>query len=265
MGVKGFIQKKFAGKIKYQNFWNKLYNMSLIGMNIGGGSEFEDSGEESALKYLIQNVFSNSSPIIFDVGANIGGYTLDVLKHIPSARVHCFEPANETYNSLCKNITDDNVIKNHFGISDQQTEGVLFYDKENSGLASLYNRQLDYYHIEMSKSEQVSLNTLDMYCLENKIDCIDLLKMDIEGNEYKALKGATSLLSEKKIKSIQLEFGGCNIDSRTYFRDYWNLLNKDFRVYRIVKDGLAEITKYDEKLEIFTCTNYLFILRKSKC
>ena len=87
------------------------------------------------------------------------------------------------------------------------------------------------------------------------------MKIDVEGNEFKALLGAKEMLNKKSVGAIQIEFGGTNIDSRTYFRDFWNLLHDDYKVYRILKNGLYEIEKYDEHLEIFTCTNYLFILK----
>lgn len=143
-------------------------------------------------------------------------------------------------------------------MSNQISKSVLYFDKEYSGLASLYNRQLDYFGIDFNMSEIVKIDTLDHYCEVNNIDIIDFLKMDIEGNELKALEGASNLLKEKRIINIQIEFGGCNIDSRTYFRDFWNLLHNDFTVYRILQNGLREIPRYGERLECFSTTNYLF-------
>ena len=81
----------------------------------------------------------------------------------------------------------------------------------------------------------------------------------IEGNELNALHGAQRMLDEGKIDVIQMEFGGCNIDSRTYFRDFWNLLSAKYKVYRVLLDGVEEITEYRDILEIFFCTNYLFV------
>lgn len=251
------------GKSKHQNFWWKLYTLSLKGMNIGEASGFEESGEKRALSFLKENVISSEEPILFDVGANVGGYTLELLACMTNPQIHCFEPAAETYKTLCQNVNDNRVICNNFGISDSISKSTLYYDKENSGMASLYNRQLDYFGIDFSKSETVSLDTLDHYCEENEISYIDFLKMDIEGNELNALRGARSMLSEQKIAAIQIEFGGCNLDSRTYFRDYWNLLHTDYYVYRIVKDGLYKISQYDERLELFTCTNYMFICKNA--
>jgi hypothetical protein len=64
------------------------------------------------------------------------------------------------------------------------------------------------------------------------------------------------MISEKKIDNIQFEFGGCNIDSRTYFQDFFYLLKDNYRIYRVLKDGLFEIPTYKETYEIFTTINY---------
>ena len=85
--------------------------------------------------------------------------------------------------------------------------------------------------------------------------------MDIEGHELSALKGAKEMLEGKKIRFIQFEFGGTNVDSRTYFQDFWYLLSKNYTIYRIVKDGLHLIPKYKETQEIFTTINYLAELK----
>ena len=85
------------------------------------------------------------------------------------------------------------------------------------------------------------------------------MKIDIEGNEYKALRGGMKLLTEKRIKAIQIETGGSNIDSRTYFRDFWDLLHNDYSVYRILQDGIIEVLVYEEYLECFITSNWLFV------
>ncbi len=242
---------------QYYDMWYELYKMSLKGMNIGTGGDMEHDGELNVLKLLKSS--GEDISVLFDVGANIGKYTKLLLSVFPESQIHCFEPAKETFCTLSNNIIEQNVILNNVGISNEIAHKTLYYDKENSGLASLYNRQLDYLGFELNKKEQIKLITLDYYCQSHGIDRIDFLKMDIEGNEYKALLGASGLLKEKKIGAIQIEMGGANMDSRTYFRDYWNLLHKDFDVFRILREGFKKIEKYEESLECFITTNWLFI------
>lgn len=249
--------RPILGKKKLQSIWGKIFTLSLYGMNIGKGGEVQYSGELNVLKRVRKKY--GDKGVILDVGANAGDYTMELLKLFQNSSIHCFEPASMTFAILEKNMKKfNNVIVNNIGLSKQEGTATLYYDKEGSTLASLYNRQLDYYKMNLDTKEEVRLTTIDKYCEDRSIGKIVLLKMDIEGNEYNALKGAKKMLSKGAILSIQIEFGGANIDARTYFRDYWNLLHDDYKVYRIVKDGLYEIKQYDETLEIFTVTNYYF-------
>lgn len=250
------MDDRFYGKKETYGLWYELYKTALLGMNIGLGGNIHSSGEENVCAFLVKR---GNVETIFDVGANTGEYTRMLGSYFPDARIHCFEPAGAMFSILADNMRDNgNVVLNNFGISDERGKGVLYYDMETSGLASLYKRQLDYFKIDFSKSEKVQIETLDGYCEKNHIEKIDFLKLDIEGNEWNALQGGQKLLGKGCIGAIQIEFGGCNIDSRTYFRDFWNLLHEDYSAYRILKDGLWEITNYTERLECFCNTNYFF-------
>ncbi len=245
-----------------QKMWQRIAYRALNAMNIGRGGDVESSGEIFTLKYVCNGIISDAHPVIFDVGANVGDYTKEVLKISPDASIHCFEPSRETFRRLQKNITSSNVYLNNFGISDAECTRTLYSDKEGSGLASLYNRRIDYWGVNMGQTESVKIRTIDSYCEEYDISTIDFLKMDIEGNEFKALLGAQSMIDKGGVNAIQIEFGGCNIDSKTYFKDFWYLLNDKYDVYRILQKGLYKIEKYNEFLEIFLNTNYLFVKRE---
>ena len=59
---------------------------------------------------------------------------------------------------------------------------------------------------------------------------------------------------------VTFEFGGCNIDTRTYFQDFWYFFREHgmHRVYRITPTGLlVPILGYREELEQFRTTNFL--------
>jgi hypothetical protein len=79
--------------------------------------------------------------------------------------------------------------------------------------------------------------------------------MDIEGHELFALKGAFEAL-KTKIQLMQFEFGGANIDSRTYFIDFWRLLSPNFEIFKLTGKGLISIKNYSEINEIFLNTTY---------
>ena len=61
----------------------------------------------------------------------------------------------------------------------------------------------------------VQTQTLDNFCLSQKIENIDVLKIDTEGNEANVLKGAKKLLLENRIKLIYVEI----VDAKKNFKE----------------------------------------------
>lgn len=253
------ISTLILGRKIFQKPFELLYKLSIKGMNFGL-SETSNSGEKYVLK-LIQK--ETKSPTIFDVGANKGQYAKLVDEVFAgNAKIHSFEPGHTTYNELTKNTKNIKGIQtNNFGLGSNEAQMELNYDVQGSGLASLHTRKLEHMNIDFSKKEIVEIKTIDSFCKEHTIQKIDLLKIDVEGHEMEVLKGAQNMLSRKHIGAIQFEFGGCNIDSRTYFQDFYYLLKDNYRLYRELQDGLCEIKQYSELQEIFTTINYFAKLK----
>jgi hypothetical protein len=111
----------------------------------------------------------------------------------------------------------------------------------------------------MGLSERVRIITLDSYCGEHQIEHIDLLKLDVEGHELDVLNGATHMFSKAAISMVQFEFGGCNIDTRTFLKDFFYFFSeRGMRIARITPSGyLHEIDSYREVQEQFGTSNFL--------
>ena len=142
-------------------------------------------------------------------------------------------------------------------MSDKTAVISIFKEKESSRIASVYHRRLDHFDIDMKFQEDCQFATVDEFCAANQIDRIHFLKIDVEGHELAVLRGANRMIGGGKVDYIQFEFGGCNIDSRTFFQDFWYMLHNQYDIYRIVPTGLYPIKKYTETREIFLCSNYL--------
>ena len=92
--------------------------------------------------------------------------------------------------------------------------------------------------------------------MEDKNSILDYVKIDVEGHELDVLEGFGDLI--KNVRLIQFEFGGCNIDTRTFFQDFWYYFTeKDFLIFRVTPRGPLLIKNYTEKDEFFLTTNYI--------
>lgn len=257
------IALKVLSKFTSQIFWQNLYLLSLRQMNYGNGGDFKQSGELFVAKFILQKVAKVPNIVVFDVGAHVGNYTTALNKIFgDKAKIFSFEPAKESFQILLPKVVDlKNVHPFNIGFSDRESTELLYAEWISSGLASLYKRKLDHFGIYMNRMEEVQLSTIDSFCQANNIDKIHFLKLDTEGHEQKILEGALKMINENRIDYIQFEFGGCNIDSKTYFRDFYNYLAQHYRIYRLLENGIKEIPVYKEWNEIFLNVNYLAINR----
>ena len=251
------------GKHSLQWFYERLYNLALKGLNYGRASDYTHNGEARLMKD-IRHMISSPSAVLFDVGANRGVFVNHLVKAWQGMnyQLYAFEPSKKTFAMLRQEVKDLSFV--HLinkGLGEKPESVELFFDKEGSGLASVYPRDLSYHHIEFLNHETVELTTLDLFCDQHKIERIDFLKLDVEGHELAVLNGGKRMIGEGRVGIIQFEFGGCNIDSRTFFRDYYNFFKNEYTLYRVVADCLEPIGAYSEKLEVFLSANYLAVMK----
>lgn len=260
---------RFMRKNCFQPLWERLFHYSKVGMNYWGGATVGHSGEEFSLRYADAKLkqLHAGKVTIFDVGANIGQFAKMAAHEISCAKViHSFEPSGKTYRVLQDVIKDNKlenqVIAHNVGFGSVGASLTLYSSEISSTIASLYNQENPLREFKDEYKEVVKIETIDHFCTLNSIYRIDYLKLDIEGHEYQALLGAVDMLSKDRVSFIQFEFGECQIDSRSFFRDFYNLLYNKYNLYRIVSDGLAPISEYSADLEVFSTANYLAELRQ---
>lgn len=249
-------QKKVGDLASQIRFCDELRLQCAQRLGLGTGAHFDASGEGGALQFVAKQL--PAAAVVFDVGANQGDYTLLLAKLMPEATILSFEPSSRTFAMLQEKVKDLKQIRSfHLGLSNSEVEINLYSNQDGSGLASVHQRRLDHFGIAFDQSETVRMRTLDGFCDEQKIDRIDFLKLDVEGHELEVLKGAAARLESDRIAVIQFEFGGCNIDSRTFFQDFYYLLSERYFLYRILPEGLSRVEQYRESDEVFITTNYL--------
>ncbi len=167
---------------------------------------FFGSYEEEDCRWWMQMV--RDSTVIFDVGANVGLYSLLAASSNGKATVHAFEPTPILASAVAENARLNglkNIVINQMAVSETNGEVFLNFCAGRDG--SITNEGMNFVTSEklQAEGEAVESVALDSYCQKHGINSIDLMKMDIEGGESSALLGAQELLKRGAIKCILLE------------------------------------------------------------
>ena len=170
--------------------------------------------------------------VILDIGANIGYYTLIFANIVgKEGRVYAFEPDPENFAILKKNIeinNYDNVVLIRKAVSNKSGKIRLYLCEDNKGDHRIYDSY------DGRESIDIEAITLDEY-FKDYNGRIPLIKMDIQGAEFGAFEGMTSILKKNKNIKIFTEFWPQGLQKFGTSADkYLNLLLKqDFKLYTI--------------------------------
>jgi FkbM family methyltransferase len=142
--------------------------------------------------------------VIFDIGANVGDVSSYLLHYFPSATVFAFEPCSATYEQLLANVQKtgygDRFRPFRLGFFDEETEGMLHVTSAH-GANSLVTPGEEYRslnpHIKTVATEQIPLMRLDDFVARERIDKIDLVKIDVEGVEQQVLRGGADTFANR--------------------------------------------------------------------
>jgi FkbM family methyltransferase len=140
---------------------------------------------------LVEN-YCQEGWVVIDVGANIGAHCLRFAKLAGSTgRVYAFEPTNYAFKKLVKNISlnsFDCVVPLQLALSENNLT-----DQKVSFRSSWRSNGK---HIVGTST--VDFVRLDDWCAEHKVDQIHLIKLDVDGNEYSVLSGATGMIRRSR-------------------------------------------------------------------
>lgn len=229
----------------------------LIGKGSGTGWDMREEVRAAVSR------IHRPQPLIFDVGANVGNWTESVLQAVPNAKVYLFDPSPGCQAAIReRKLLGVTLIPCALG----ETPGQAAYHSSSTtdGSASLHARRDTPFQDLIYKTTTVEVSTIDQILESQKINFVDFLKMDIEGHELFALRGARQSLASRKIGALSFEFGCGNINSRTFFRDFWELLTEaGFSIWRIAPSGKdILVSDYYEDMEYFRgATNYVAELK----
>lgn len=188
-----------------------------------------------------------------DVGANVGAYALPMSRYLGEGKVIAFEPNPRAIRFLEENIKlnhSQNIQLEKMGLSDVNEEATLF-------TPSLTTASINK-HVGSNEQEKIILTTLDEYCETNKIAHVELMKIDVEGHEFKCLQGAKNIIRQSKRMVLVMEIDdNCLHAGITRDELFQSIISMGFKAY--LPKGYPRKMKHTSMIPESYTDNVIFI------
>jgi len=153
-----------------------------------------------------------TSDIFYDVGSNIGIYSLYAAYSYPSLIVYSFEPVSNNYTALQQNVLLNKSFNVHafrLALANDNRLADLFLSDTRNGnsgaqLDAAINEKGDVYQI--MRTEKVLAISMDKLIFDYGMPVPNFVKIDVDGHENEILEGMTQTLSSSSLKSLLVEF-----------------------------------------------------------
>jgi FkbM family methyltransferase len=203
---------------------------------------------------MVFKEMAKTSKVFLDVGANIGYFSFLVKQMSPQAKVHSFEPLPQNisaYHNNCKLNGFSSMTLHEVCVADKKGDTeFLIPPSEESGWGRMAHRDL--FNGEKIKR---SVITLDEFCEQNQITGVDLMKIDVEGYEFKVLQGAQKLIETQRPR-ICIELNEpCLLDTGTSGEEIFKFFKeRNYEMHAL--DAKTGLFKVQAPVEFYRYLNY---------
>jgi FkbM family methyltransferase len=160
---------------------------SVLGAIAAAGGRYETATLRALRRALPPDA------VVLDIGANIGAFSLAFAALCPAGTVHAFEPGGLSHGYLARNVAANgpvDVRPHRLALSDRTGELTFHCDAADPGAAHLAAAG--------EGGETVPVTTLDAWAAGAGLPRVDLVKLDVEGNETAVLRGAREILARHR-------------------------------------------------------------------
>ncbi|MDY7012983.1 MAG: FkbM family methyltransferase [Cyanobacteriota bacterium] len=181
---------------------------------------------------LIRNANKSEAIAILDLGANRGQTAIQYRAKFPNSEIYCFEPFPNSVAQLRKQFSDDRRV-HIIPKAVARSKGIArFYINGFHETNSLFPRPLSarrYYPKAAETQKVVEVETIDIdsFLKKNNMASVDIIKLDIQGGELDALRGAEAILKTGKISLIYTEIMFVpHYEGAPLFHEIWSFLSQ---------------------------------------
>lgn len=198
--------------------------------------------------------------VALDVGADVGEWTSALENRLSakcaSSRIYAFEPVASTRLLLEKNLGQGahaSVTVVPAGLSNVAGAGLMFVVDDGAGTNSLHAGDRP-----PNRTAEVVMDTVDRFCAQQKIDHVDLMKIDTEGHDFAVLEGSLGMLGRSAIDVVQFEYNHRWVFAHRFLRDVFAFLEPlHYRLGKVTPFGVEFYDAWHPELETVREGNYL--------
>lgn len=227
----------------------------------GFSYDFRHGGEQRVLKILGDFHFKQ----VFDVGAFRGGWSQVAFLAFPSARFDLFEISRKNFDLLRKDPANSTFRLHNLALSDRS--GRVAYRDYGRGYALNTLVENARFHDTYLPSwvRQARTETGSEFCKRHRIRTVDFLKIDVEGAEYRVLRGFQGMLRRRAIRVIQFEYGYINGDAGFLMKDFYKFFDTLGYLVAAIRNRAMEFKPFEYAMNDFDSgPNYLAVRRDDK-
>lgn len=258
------LYQQLAEKLQYisPSFYKQRYFKSLHHLN---KDNFSKRNVEPELVWIKE--FLPQNAVILDIGANVGTFLYQLENTLSHSNIYAFEP-NKKLNIRLKRLFPKMNISS-VALSDENTTAefkVPIIKGKMVASRGTLNTSYKEKGEEKSYIEKVKVTKLDDWASAEKLNKIDFIKIDVEGNELKTLMGGKNII--KKFKPTLM----VEMEQRHHEKPIWNeiselenwgfeanyLNRKTFKLEKLTEEILIKNTA-DEKNKTDYINNIIFI------
>ncbi|MBT6438568.1 MAG: FkbM family methyltransferase [Flavobacteriales bacterium] len=197
--------------------------------------------------------------IVFDVGANIGQFSLHCHEVFDESYIYSFEPIKSTFDKL-KNRTRIYNNISCFNIAFGNEKGVEEIFLRRRSIYNSLNPLVNVRTSDSQESQQIEIDTIDLFCKSKNIEHIDILKVDTEGFDLNVLKGAESMIIARKVKFILIEV---TFDKDNAHNSSYNIISSFLKEFDYKIHGFYNQSLNNQSTRMNYC-DALFFLQPDK-
>jgi len=208
----------------------------------------------------IDSFATNKKFIFWDIGANIGLYSIYAALKYKDIEVVSFEPSSSNLRILSRNISinklEEKIRINQFPLSNKENEHLMLEESEfiEGWSMNTFGAGIDYEGKSIeAKNRYKIFGTSINYIIKNKIlNMPNYIKMDVDGIEHLILDGASDYLGNPEIKEMSIEI---NENFNDQFDSVLKIMDKSN--FKIKHKKHASI--FDNSNKFSKIFNYVFV------